>query len=223
MANLELIANDYLPLRDVVYQTLRNAILKGDLKPGERLMEMKLASKLGVSRTPIREAIRLLEKDGLAITIPRHGAMVAKMTEKDMEDVYEVRHALDCLAMKYVCGNMSHEQIAELRYAEKVFEEAIADGDDDKIQQKDAEFHSVLYEATGNTRLVSITSEISEQLARYRWAYVLHAERVEALVKEHKAIVDAIEHGDYDECIAALNIHLENQKKLIKDVIKSGK
>ena len=85
--DLKLNMNDYLPLRDVVFHTLREAILKGSLKPGERLMELQLAAKLGVSRTPIREAIRMLEQEGLAITIPRKGAEVAKMTEKDMEDV----------------------------------------------------------------------------------------------------------------------------------------
>ena len=88
--NLELQMDAYLPLRDVVFQTLRGAILKGDLKPGERLMELQLASKLGVSRTPIREAIRMLEQEGLAVTIPRKGAEVAKMTEKDMEDVLQM-------------------------------------------------------------------------------------------------------------------------------------
>ena len=82
--------NAYLPLRDVVFNTLREAILKGDLKPGERLMELQLASKLGVSRTPIREAIRMLEQEGLAVTMPRKGAEVAKMTLKDMEDVLEI-------------------------------------------------------------------------------------------------------------------------------------
>lgn len=87
--NLELQMDAYLPLRDVVFQTLRGAILKGDLKPGERLMELQLASKLGVSRTPIREAIRMLEQEGLAVTIPRKGAEVAKMTEKDMEEYWK--------------------------------------------------------------------------------------------------------------------------------------
>ena len=82
--------NEYLPLRDVVFNTLRQAILRGELKPGERLMEIQLANKLGVSRTPIREAIRMLEQEGLAVTIPRKGAEVAKMTEKDMEDVLQI-------------------------------------------------------------------------------------------------------------------------------------
>ena len=96
--NLTLNMDAYLPLRDVVFNTLREAILKGELKPGERLMELQLASKLGVSRTPIREAIRMLEQEGLAVTMPRKGAEVAKMTLKDMEDVLEVREALDELA-----------------------------------------------------------------------------------------------------------------------------
>ncbi|MCF0129233.1 MAG: GntR family transcriptional regulator, partial [Pseudobutyrivibrio sp.] len=93
--NLVLQMDDYLPLRDVVFNTLREAILKGELKPGERLMELHLANRLGVSRTPIREAIRMLEQEGLAVTIPRKGAQVAKMTEKDLQDVLEVRDALD--------------------------------------------------------------------------------------------------------------------------------
>ena len=91
MDDLELNANAYLPLRDVVFATLREAILKGELKPGERLMELQLAAKLGVSRTPIREAIRMLQKEGLAVTIPRKGAQVAAMTQKDMEDVLQIR------------------------------------------------------------------------------------------------------------------------------------
>ena len=88
--DLKLNMNAYLPLRDVVFNTLREAILRGDLKPGERLMELQLAAQLGVSRTPIREAIRMLEQEGLAVTMPRKGAEVAKMTLKGMEDVLEV-------------------------------------------------------------------------------------------------------------------------------------
>lgn len=86
--------NEYLPLRDVVYNTLRQAILRGELKPGERLMEIQLANKLGVSRTPVREAIRKLELDGLVLMIPRKGAEVADISEKSLKDVLEVRKAL---------------------------------------------------------------------------------------------------------------------------------
>ena len=89
--NLEMEMDEYLPLRDVVFNTLRRAILKGELKPGERLMEIALADKLGVSRTPIREAIRKLELEGLVVMAPRKGAKVASITERDLNDVLEVR------------------------------------------------------------------------------------------------------------------------------------
>ena len=120
MENLKLDANEYLPLRDVVFKTLREAILRGDLKPGERLMELQLAAKLGVSRTPIREAIRMLQQEGLAVTIPRRGAEVAAMTEKDMEDVLQVREALEILAVQLASEKITKEQIAELEERLKV-------------------------------------------------------------------------------------------------------
>ena len=98
--DFEVNMNEYLPLRDVVFNTLRKAILRGELKPGERLMEIQLANKLGVSRTPIREAIRKLELEGLVLMIPRKGAEVAQITEKNMQDVLEVRKALEELSVQ---------------------------------------------------------------------------------------------------------------------------
>ncbi len=222
MANLELIENDYLPLRDVVFQTLRNAILKGELKPGERLMEMKLAGKLGVSRTPIREAIRMLEQEGLAVTIPRRGAQVAKMTQKDMDDVYDIRRCLEKLTVEYTSGKLSVGQIADLRYAQKVFEEAVAEGDTNEIEKKDWEFHSVIYEATGNARLLSIMNTLQEQLSRYRWAYLQHSNKMQRLIEEHRQIVDALEKGSLEESMQATMAHLDSQEQIIKDVIQKG-
>ena len=96
--DFEVTMNEYLPLRDVVFNTLRRAILRGELKPGERLMEIQLANKLGVSRTPIREAIRKLELEGLVLMVPRKGAEVAEITEKNLRDVLEGRCALEELA-----------------------------------------------------------------------------------------------------------------------------
>ena len=106
--------NDYLPLRDVVFNTLRESILKGEMKPGERLMEIHLANKLGVSRTPIREAIRKLELEGLVLMIPRKGAEVAKISEKSLRDVLEVRRSLEELAIELACQRMSEDDMAEL-------------------------------------------------------------------------------------------------------------
>ena len=114
MSGFELEMNEYLPLRDVVFQTLRQAILRGELKPGERLMEIHLAQKLGVSRTPVREAIRKLELEGLVLMIPRKGAIVAEITVQDLEDVLEVRMALEELAVKIACKRITQEQLEEI-------------------------------------------------------------------------------------------------------------
>ena len=104
--------NDYLPLRDVVFNTLRMSIVTGGLKPGERLMVIHLADELGVSRTPIREAIRKLELEGLVTMIPRRGAEVAQITEKNLRDVLEVRRALDALAVELACERITEDELA---------------------------------------------------------------------------------------------------------------
>ena len=109
----------YLPLRDVVFRTLRQAILRGELKPGERLMEIRLANQLGVSRTPIREAIRMLELDGLVIMVPRKGAQVAQITEKDLNDVLEVRLGLEELAVKLACQRITESELQKLYQASR--------------------------------------------------------------------------------------------------------
>ena len=101
--------NEFLPLREVVFNTLRKAILTGQLKPGDRLMEVHLANKLGVSRTPIREAIHKLEQEGLVTMVPRRGAEVAKITERSLQDVLEVRRALDVLSVELACERISEE------------------------------------------------------------------------------------------------------------------
>lgn len=113
--NFNVTMNEYLPLRDVVFNTLRQAILRGELKPGERLMEIQLANKLGVSRTPIREAIRKLELEGLVLMIPRKGAEVADITEKSLRDVLEVRKVLEELSVQLACEKITEEEIAELK------------------------------------------------------------------------------------------------------------
>lgn len=166
--DLTLNMDAYLPLRDVVFNTLREAILKGDLKPGERLMELQLAAKLGVSRTPIREAIRMLEQEGLAVTMPRKGAEVAKMTLKDMEDVLEIREALDELAVKIACDKISEKELQKLLEVKDQFENSTKTGDVKMIAEMDVKFHDVIFESTGNPKLVTLLNNLREQIYRYR-------------------------------------------------------
>ena len=218
--DLKLNMNAYLPLRDVVFQTLREAILKVDLRPGERLMELQLAAKLGVSRTPIREAIRMLEQEGLAVTIPRKGAEVARMTEKDMEDVLQIREALDDLAVQVACDKITQEQLERLMATMKNFELAVQAGDLSKIVAYDVEFHDVIYEATDNPKLVILLSNLREQIYRYRVEYLKEKENYPMLIVEHEEIVQALKQKNKERVADAMRNHIRNQAEVVKNIIR---
>lgn len=212
--------NEYLPLRDVVFNTLRQAILRGELEPGERLMEIQLAHKLGVSRTPIREAIRKLELEGLVVMIPRKGAEVARITEKDMRDVLEVRGTLEELAVTLACKNVTKEAIDELTMANKLFEAAIVSKDVVKIVDADVDFHDVIYRMTDNQRLIQIINNLSEQMYRYRLEYVKDARSHSILISEHADIIRKLESNDEEGAKAVINQHIYNQEKGIIRMIR---
>lgn len=218
--DLTLNMNAYLPLRDVVFHTLREAILKGELKPGERLMELQLAAKLGVSRTPIREAIRMLEQEGLAVTIPRKGAEVAKMTEKDMEDVLQVREALDELAATIACEQMTAEQLDALKNTMREFEEFTKTGNVKKIAEADVKFHDIIYQATGNPKLVNMLNNLREQMYRYRIEYLKDEKNYPVLIREHSEIVEGLMAKDKTKVTAAMHCHVENQVVAVKEIIR---
>ena len=219
--DLTLNMDAYLPLRDVVFNTLREAILKGELKPGERLMELQLAAKLGVSRTPIREAIRMLEQEGLAVTIPRKGAEVAKMTEKDMEDVLQIREALDELAAKIACEQISEEQLEKLVATMHEFEESTKTDNVKKIAEADVKFHDIIYQSTGNPKLVNMLNNLREQMYRYRVEYLKEGETRDVLVKEHEELTKAIRERDVERAKQLSFQHIENQRMAIMRSIEA--
>ena len=208
--------NEYLPLRDVVFNTLRQAILRGELKPGERLMEIALANRLGVSRTPIREAIRMLELEGLVIMIPRKGAQVAQITEQDLNDVLEVRLGLEELAVRFACERITDEEIKELGLAVKEFEKKMREDDLSDQAEADVKFHEIIYGATHNRRLVQIINNIREQMYRYRIEYLKDVESRKTLVKEHYEICDALKHRDAEGAVEKMCIHIKNQQEAIR-------
>ena len=217
---LKLDMNSYLPLRDVVFQTLRDAILKGELQPGERLMEIHLANKLGVSRTPIREAIRMLEKEGLAVTIPRKGAQVAQMTEKDLLDVLEIRDALDELAVADACKRMEKEDFDQLEKAMNDFVDVTKTKDVRAIVEADEAFHNVIYSATKNPKLWHIIKNLKEQMYRYRYEYVKQDKDYSDLVEDHSKIVDGLKRKDVDYVKTVMHNHLQNQVDSVSRVIR---
>ena len=207
--------NEYLPLRDVVFNTLRQSILTGELKPGERLMEIHLADKLGVSRTPIREAIRKLELEGLVTMIPRRGAEVAQITEKHLKDVLEVRRALDALTVELACERITEEELNQLEEARDQFVKMTRTKDANKIAQADVAFHDIILLASRNDRLMQMIGNLSQQMYRYRLEYVKDDAHYEQLIQEHNMIFDAISRRDGQVGAEAIRSHIDNQEKSI--------
>lgn len=218
--NIEINEDAFLPLRDVVFRTLRQSILTGELKPGERLMEIHLADKLGVSRTPIREAIRQLELEGLVVMLPRRGAQVAHITEKSMSDVLEVRLALDELSVKLACERITDEEIERLREACIRFEEAVDSADIRNITSADVAFHDIIFEASRNKRLIQMMNNLAEQMYRYRFEYIKDDSGWQSLITEHRMITDAIAMRDPELSARAIHVHIKNQENSIIRTIR---
>lgn len=218
--SLQVNMDEFLPLRDVVFNTLRKAILTGELKPGERLMEIHLANRLGVSRTPIREAIRKLELEGLVTMIPRRGAEVAQITEKSLKDVLEVRRALDALCAELACERITEQGKAQLAAACGEFEKATKTKDTTVIAKADVALHDIIVAATGNQRLVQLVNNLAEQMYRYRFEYIKDESQHEKLIEEHRMIYESIMEKDSTAAAEAARIHIDNQEKSIMKQIR---
>ena len=218
--HFEVNMDEYLPLRDVVFKTLRQAILKGKLEPGERLMEIQLAERLGVSRTPIREAIRKLELEGLVLMIPRKGAEVAKISESNLRDVLEVRRSLEELAIDLACQRITEEELDELNKAEVDFKAAIENGDAMQIAQTDESFHEIIYNSTKNQKLVQILNNLREQMYRYRLEYIKDADKRQILMVEHEHMLKALTLRHIQEAKMAVREHIDNQEITILKNLK---
>ena len=213
--------NEYMPLRDVVFYTLRQAILKGEMAPGERLMEIQLAKKLGVSRTPIREAIRKLELEGLVIMIPRKGAEVAGITEKALRDVLEVRRSMEELAMELAVARMQEKDIKALEAARIEFREALNTSDMIRIAQADEKFHDVIYAGTYNDKLVQILNNLRDQIYRYRLEYIKDTGKRQLILIEHENILNAVKTRNVELGKRAMREHIDNQEITISRKLKS--
>lgn len=182
-------------------------------------MEIHLADQLGVSRTPIREAIRKLELEGLVTMIPRRGAEVAQITEKSMNDVLEVRRAVDALCVELACERIGEEALAQLGEACEAFAEEARKSEKEKdvklLAQKDVALHDIIVLATGNQRLIQLVNNLSEQMYRYRFEYLKDFSQHEKLVEEHRVIYESIVKKDRETACEAAKLHIDNQKKAI--------
>ena len=202
--------DSYKPLRELVCEHIREAIINGVFAPGERLMEIQMADEMGVSRTPVREAIRKLELEGFVVMIPRRGTYVANLSIKDINDVYEIRISLDVLAAGLAAERIEPEELEELNRLLLEISEAARTGPMDKIVRLDTAFHDVLYKASRNDRLRNIINNLREQITGIRGTSMRYPGRLADTLEEHRALVDSIAARDSERAQAAARIHLEN-------------
>lgn len=210
---------NHKPLREMVYEELKMQILKGSIIPGTRMMEVELAEEMGVSRTPIREAIRKLEKEGLVTIEPRRGAYASMISTEDMVEILEVRQDLEGLAAFFAADRMTKSQMDELREVSNSYNEAVRQGNMEAMIKHDTRFHHIIVESCRNKILVQMIEQLQELVLRFRYIYYDNFKRAENMPEEHEAIVAAISEGDADKARAAADIHIERLKEL---VIKEG-
>ena len=221
MANLKLSFDEYIPLRDIVFKTLREAIVTGELKPGERLMEIKLANEMGVSRTPVREAIRKLEQEGLVHLTARKGAEVAPINAKDLKEVLEIRKALEGLACQMACQNATSEDLMKLEDYNQDISKAIEDNDIEKIARLDVRFHEQICILSGNTQLIQILSRLKEHLYRYRLEYIADIKNKNTIIEEHSRIIQDMIKKNEKAVRKDIEHHIEMQEKYILNSLES--
>lgn len=215
--------NSYKPLRELVFETVREAIITGQLPPGERIMEIQLAEELGVSRTPVREAIRKLELEGLVAIIPRRGAYVAGFSLKDIIEVFEIRGALEGLAAALAAERITDAELDKLERHLVKAAELIGRADLEGMVEIDTGFHSLLYEASRNKRLANIISNLREQIQRFRQTSLSFPGRMKIALEEHRKIVEAVSARNPELARELAQEHIENAENSIMQVIRAEK
>lgn len=207
--------DSYKPLRELVCENIRQAIIDGTFSPGERLMEIQLADEMGVSRTPVREAIRKLELEGFVVMIPRRGTYVADISIKDITEIYEIRISLDVLAAGLAAERITDEELATLNGYLVEISKHVPSMNMDKIVELDSAFHDVLYHASRNERLESIINNLREQLTGIRGRSMSAPGRMVETMDEHRALVEAIAARDVERAQRAARVHLENAEQTL--------
>lgn len=212
---------DHKPLRELVFETLREAIISGKLKPGQRLMEVQVAEALGVSRTPVREAIRMLELEGFVVMMPRKGAYVADISIKDITSVFEIRRALEGLAAELAAERASPEHLEKLERLLVELADCVEREDVARFVELDTKFHETVYEASRNERLAPILSLLREQIQRFRTRTLSNPGRMRVAHDEHRALVEALADRDAERARQLASEHIESAENLLMALIQA--
>lgn len=197
------------PIREIIYDRLKEAILSGEIGDGERLIESDIAERLNVSRTPVREAFRMLESDGILEALPRRGVVVRNMAVGDIVEIYRIRQALEVMAVQSATGRIRPAEIAEARMHLNYAEQNLARHDYDSFYADNERFTNVLVRASRMPRTIQLIGTYREQLARFRRITLSSDSRRSVVVGEHRAILDAVESRDAKLAGSLVHAHLD--------------
>lgn len=196
-------------LQDEIVQVLRKAIISGEVQPGQRLIEAELADTFGVSRAPLREALRELSADGLVQIVPRRGTFVVKLSDDDIREIYSLRLALESLAVEVLVDKSTPDQLAALQEIIQEIKGALQQSDKWRVVQLDMRFHELMCALSGHSRLTKAWLRMSDQLHSF-FAAADHLYEDKQIIERHQLLVDAIASGSREDALAAIREHIVN-------------
>ncbi len=209
----KLVQERAVPLAEQVFQTLEEDILQGRLKPGEVITELRLSKALGVSRTPIREALQHLEQESLVEIRPHRGAVVLGITRDDLEVIYDMRIRLEGLAASLAAKTADEEQLNAMKEVLDLQEFYVEKNNPDEQEIFDSRFHEMVYEFSGKRILYEVLKNLHRRITRYRRLSVTDMDRARKAITEHREIYEAIRDGNGSLADTLTIRHVENAKR----------
>lgn len=209
------------PNADAIRETLEQRIVEGEFADGERLDEVKLATRFGVSRTPLREALRMLAGSGLVELVARRGAFVRHPGVVELVEMFEVMAELEAMCGRHAARRISPGALAELSVAARACEQALERQDPDGYYHRNEEFHQIIYKAAGNSFLAAEATRLQKRLRPFRRMQLRARCRMQQSMKEHAGILKALEAGDPDTAAAALRGHVAVQGERFHDLLST--
>jgi DNA-binding GntR family transcriptional regulator len=208
----------YVPLREAVFRSLKTAIVEGLLEPGQAIVENKIAGELAVSRTPVREAIRMLETEGLVTLLPGRKAIVSAPTVREVEDIYEIRLLVETEALRRITPECT-ELIEELEGYTQIADEYYKQGCIAEMGRVNTRFHLAIISAFNNEKLQQIVKPLHDTIARFLRYTLLDRDWASQGNEEHKQIVAYVKHGETEEAVSLMVRHLKAAKKVSADMV----
>jgi DNA-binding GntR family transcriptional regulator len=200
-------------LTTLIFEKIREDILNSVYKSEEKIIEAKVADEMGVSRTPVREAIKQLELDGLVENIPNRGVIVKGVTIQDIDDIYTMRIAIEGIAARWSVVRMTEDALKDLKEIYELMEFYTAKDDIEKVLELDTRFHELIYKSSCSRYLEHILSDFQQFIKSTRKRSLYAEGRSEIALTEHKRIVDAFLKRDVEGAVVALMNHIENSRK----------